>query len=121
MLEMNHFFEPVSSTLSYLVVDQESKDAIVIDPVLDFDAKNLKGSFSSINQVVELIAEHKLVLRAILETHVHADHLSGAWTLAQKIPTAKVGISKCFQEVYPKLAPLVGLSPQGDALSAFDL
>ena len=121
MLEINHFFDPISATLTYLIVDQTSKDAIIIDPVLDYNARDAAISFESVSRLEDLLIKRSLCLRAVLETHVHADHLTGAWFLTQKFPSAKVAVSNRFKEVFPQLAPLVGLAPNEGASNYFDL
>lgn len=121
MFELVDFFDPISSTVTYLLADLSTKDAIVIDPVLDFDAAKITVSSNSVDRIITYADGLNLQIQAILETHVHADHLSGAWLLSERIPTAKVGISERFKEVYPQLAPLLGFSPSYDVEKSFDI
>ena len=67
-------FEPQSSTYTYLLADEASKEAILIDPV-----------FEEARREIALIQELGLKLVATLETHVHADHVTGAWLLKRKL------------------------------------
>ncbi|TFK54333.1 Metallo-hydrolase/oxidoreductase [Heliocybe sulcata] len=72
------FFEQATSTWTYVVVDPASKEAAVIDPVLDYDHPSGKISTETADGILAFIQEKRLVVRYILETHAHADHLTGA-------------------------------------------
>jgi len=72
------FFDPKTWTVSYLVWDRPTKRAAVIDPVLDFDFKSGHTSTVSADKVLACIRDNGLQVDWILETHAHADHLSGA-------------------------------------------
>lgn len=67
-------FDPQSSTYSYLLADERSRDAVLIDPV-----------FEQARRDRALIAELRVTLKYTLETHVHADHVTGAWLLKQRL------------------------------------
>ena len=73
MLIFRQLFDPKSSTYSYLLADGRAREAIMIDPVFEQALRD-----------AALIAELELKLVASLETHVHADHVTGAWVLKQK-------------------------------------
>ena len=72
------FFDPATSTLSYVIYDQEGGHAAVIDAVLDFDPKAARTSTASADQAVDFVLAKRLSVEWLLETHVHADHLSAA-------------------------------------------
>jgi glyoxylase-like metal-dependent hydrolase (beta-lactamase superfamily II) len=72
------FFHSPTGTWTYVVSDPASRDAAVIDPVLDFDWRSGRTGTSSADQVLAHLASTGLRLRWILETHAHADHLSCA-------------------------------------------
>ena len=72
------FFDPESCTYSYLVSDLMTRRCAIIDPVLDYDAAAARISYASADLLVEQVRDNGLVLEWILETHVHADHLSAA-------------------------------------------
>lgn len=89
-METKAFFDPQTYTLTYVVFDSESRDAVVIDPVLDFDPLAWRTSRRSADQVRQFVAERSLDVRMILDTHAHADHLSGMDVLREALgaPTA---------------------------------
>ncbi len=93
------FFDKDTYTLTYVVYDENFKDAIVIDPVLDYDPAASKISDDSILKVQDFINSKKLNVHYILETHAHADHLTGAAELKKRIPSAKIGIGKNITKV----------------------
>ena len=79
------FFDPKTWTVSYLVWDRSTKRAAVIDPVLDFDFKSGHTSAVSADKVLACIRDNGLKVDWILETHAHADHLSGARYLQEHV------------------------------------
>src|SRR3954466_6806033 len=80
-------FDPQSSTYTYLLADPGSREALVIDPV-----------FEQARRDAALIEELGLHLKATLETHVHADHVTGAWLLKQKLESRIAVCSKSGAE-----------------------
>lgn len=98
-IQIEPFFDPRTSTLTYVVWDPQTRDAVVIDPVLDYDPKASKTWTESVDAVVEFVRSHSLNVRALLETHAHADHLSGSQFLKSKFPGAKVGIGSGITQV----------------------
>ncbi len=72
------FFDESSSTLSYVVSDPDSKACAIIDSVLNFDQASGTTSQEGADHMIDYIVRNKLELNWILETHVHADHLSAA-------------------------------------------
>ena len=102
MIDVQTFYDPNTFTLTYVVSDPASKDAVVIDPVLDYDPLAVSVSTVSIDAVSAYIEKQGLNLKAVLETHAHADHLSGAPNLKKRFG-APVGIGehiKAVQEVF---------------------
>ena len=79
------FFDPKTWTVTYVVSDPATLRAAVIDPVLDYDFKSGHTSTASADQVLAYLTEHALQVDWILETHAHADHLSGARYLQQQV------------------------------------
>jgi glyoxylase-like metal-dependent hydrolase (beta-lactamase superfamily II) len=78
------FFDEATFTVTYVVADPESNRAAVIDPVLDYDPASGRTSTASADRVLGFIADNDLEIDWILETHVHADHLTGAPYIREK-------------------------------------
>ncbi len=95
-------YDDVTATLTYIVVDPDQRRAAIIDPVLDYQANSGRTDTKSVNAVLAYIAEHNLTVDWILETHAHADHMSGARTLQQKIGgKIAIGVHICqVQQVF---------------------
>ncbi|WP_321284930.1 MBL fold metallo-hydrolase [uncultured Vibrio sp.] len=79
------FFDPKTSTYSYVVTDSSSQQCAVIDSVLDYDPASGRTSYESADKLIEFVRESRLEVEWILETHVHADHLSAAPYIKQKL------------------------------------
>ena len=87
------FYEKSSGTISYVVQDPSSKNCAVIDSVLNFDFSSGRTSTESADEIIRYIEHKKLELEWIIETHVHADHLSAAPYIQEKIG-GKIGIGE---------------------------
>lgn len=83
--DVQAFFDEATFTVSYVVSDPEAGRAAIIDPVRDFDPASGRTATDSADRILEYISEAGLHVDWILETHVHADHLSGAPYLQEKI------------------------------------
>ena len=79
------FFDPKTWTVTYVVWDRSTRRTAVIDPVLDYDFKSGHTGTVSADRVLACVAEHALQVDWILETHAHADHLSGARYLQARV------------------------------------
>ncbi len=88
MIEVETFFDEQTFTLTHLVYDKASKDAVVFDPVLDLDAIEWRTYQDSLKKLDIFINQHQLQLHYILDTHIHADHLSGMQYLKKKYKAA---------------------------------
>jgi glyoxylase-like metal-dependent hydrolase (beta-lactamase superfamily II) len=108
LLRIEPFYDPLTSTLTYLVFDPATRDAVVIDPVMDFDAASGRTSSASTDRVAAEIARHGLALHYALETHAHADHLSGSQHL-KRVLGAKVAIGERITEVQATFKPIFDL------------
>lgn len=78
------FHDAATGTVSYLVHDPRTRQAAIIDPVLDFELKSGRTATRSADLLLEQLREQGLALQWILETHAHADHLSAAHYLQQQ-------------------------------------
>lgn len=92
MKQIKEFFDSKTWTLTYVLWDEETNDAIVIDPVMDYDPASSKTSDVSAKSVIEFLRSKKLKLHFILETHAHADHLSGSQIVKSAFPSATIAI-----------------------------
>ncbi|WP_417452615.1 MBL fold metallo-hydrolase [Kiloniella sp.] len=105
-VKIEAFFHDASSTVSYLVWDTKTKKCAVIDSALDFDASSGRTSTKSAQKIVDFLTEQKLICQWILETHVHADHLSAAPFIKKNVGgKTAVGnhipeIQKTFKTIY---------------------
>lgn len=99
------FFDPATNTVTYLVHDPASREAAIIDPVLDFTANNAGIATTSADGVLAAAEAQGLSLRWLLETHAHADHLSAAHYLRERTGAAIV-IGADITQVQAIFAPL---------------
>lgn len=122
MMNIQSFFDDRTATITYVVFDEESKDAIVIDPVLDYDPAASKIWTESSDEVLFFLKTHELRLHYLLETHAHADHLSGAQLIKEQFPEARIVIGERITEVQKIFKSVFGL-PAGFATdgSQFDM
>ncbi|QBY05599.1 MBL fold metallo-hydrolase [Thalassotalea sp. HSM 43] len=84
-LQIQHFFHNASFTLTYVVFDDSSKECAIIDPALDYDPVASRVDTVYSQQLIDYVDAQQLTVRYILETHAHADHISSAFYLKQKI------------------------------------
>jgi len=106
MLKVKTFFDEQTSTLTHLVFDSASKDAVVFDPVLDLDTRSWRIYKKSLKTLDDFIEEQQLKIHFVLDTHIHADHLSGMQYLKNKykaplvINAAITVVQETFKEVF---------------------
>jgi glyoxylase-like metal-dependent hydrolase (beta-lactamase superfamily II) len=93
------FFDSRTSTVSYVIYDSESRDAVVIDTVLDYDPAGSEISTESVERVIRFVEQQKLKPWMVLETHAHADHLSGAQLIKTRFPSIELGAGSRIVEV----------------------
>lgn len=84
------FFDAATSTWSYLVADRHTRRAAIVDPVLDFDVASGRTARTSADRLLGVIKERALDVAWILETHAHADHLTAAAYLRDRLGAAVV-------------------------------
>lgn len=112
-LRVDALYHEPTHTLTYLVWDPATRDAIVIDPVLDYDPLGSQTATDALADLDAALAERALTVRAILETHAHADHLSGSQYLRRKYD-APIVIGEdiqVVQETFKTLFDLPGEFP----------
>jgi glyoxylase-like metal-dependent hydrolase (beta-lactamase superfamily II) len=93
-MQVKAFFDPRTFTVTYVVRDPATNDAIIIDPVLDYDPAASKVWAESVEQVIDYVRAEKLNVHYILETHAHADHLSGSQLLKRAFPKARIAVGE---------------------------
>lgn len=99
------WFDAATHTVSYLVHDPATRDAAIIDPVLDFTPNNSRIATTSADAILAAANEQGLTIRWLLETHAHADHLSAAHHLREQTG-APVVIGRHITDVQHIFAPL---------------
>ena len=117
--EVRGFFDPATSTVSYVVHDPATRAAAIIDPVLDFTPRNARTSTTSADALLGNVAAQGLDLKWLLDTHAHADHLSAAHYLRGRTGAPIVigsGITT-IQKVFGALFEADDVTPDG---SQFD-
>jgi glyoxylase-like metal-dependent hydrolase (beta-lactamase superfamily II) len=113
------FFDEPTNTVSYLVWDAATKQGALIDPVLDFDQRSGKAAVQSADAILAAAEQEGIRIGWVLETHAHADHLSGAPYIKLKTG-AKVGIGEHIRDVQRIFRPVFNaIDVSGDG-SEFD-
>jgi len=92
------FFDEKTGTITYVISANSSKHAAIVDPVLDFDLKSGRTSTQAAEKVLEYVRDAGLIVEWILETHAHADHLSGARYMQQQVG-GRIAIGEHIREV----------------------
>lgn len=114
-MRLEPFFDERTFTLTYVVFDEATRDAVIIDPVLDYEPTGGRLFLESVERVAAFVEEHQLKVHLVLETHAHADHLSGSQWLKQRYG-AKVAIGARITEVqavFKEVFDLPGLATDG--------
>ncbi|WP_037546292.1 MBL fold metallo-hydrolase [Stappia stellulata] len=103
--DVTAFFDPETNTISYVVKDPASKACAIVDSVMDIDYAAGRISFESADRIVAHVRENGLTVDWLIETHVHADHLSAAPYIQDKLG-GKIGIGeniKVVQDMFGKV------------------
>ncbi|CAI8333590.1 MAG: putative metallo-hydrolase [SAR116 cluster bacterium MED-G04] len=96
--DVDGFFDPATNTISYIVKDPSSDACAIIDSVLDIDYAAGRIAYDSADRLIEIIRQRGLTLEWIIETHVHADHLSAAPYIQQKLG-GRTGVGARITEI----------------------
>ena len=105
--EIRAFFDEPTNTVSYLLWDPESRRGVAIDPVLDFDVAAGSVDDGSVEELLTAAADEGVTIDWVLETHIHADHLSGA-PLIKARTGARIAIGEHVREVQNIFRPIFG-------------
>jgi glyoxylase-like metal-dependent hydrolase (beta-lactamase superfamily II) len=113
------FFDEPTNTVSYLVADPQTRRAAVIDPVLDYDPKSGEVDSRSVTSILDAAREAGYSIEWTLETHAHADHLSGSPYVKAKTG-AKIGIGEHIKDVQRIFRPVFNATDLKTDGSDFD-
>ena len=117
--EILPFFDEPTNTVSYLVWNPDEKRGVVIDPVLDFDPASGLVDDGSVEEILKAAEDEGIAVEWVLETHVHADHLSGAPLIKAKTG-AKVAIGEHVRDVQNIFRPIFGADDMKSDGTDFD-
>lgn len=109
--QVESFFDAATFTFTYVVYDRAGGAAVVIDPVLDYDAASARTSTKSAERVLAFAKDQDLQIELILETHAHADHLSAAAFLKRQL-NVPVAIGKGITQVQDRFRILYGFEQE---------
>ena len=105
------FFDQATFTVAYLVAEPDGLACAIIDPVLDFDPKSGRTSTKSADAVIERVRADRLEVAWLLETHAHADHLTAASYLKERLG-GRIAIGSGIAEVQSAFAAIYNLEPE---------
>ena len=108
--DITAFFDPATYTVSYIVADPTTHAAAIVDSVLDFDPNSGRTSKASADRLIEAVRARGLTIEWILETHVHADHLSAAPYLKETLG-GRIGIGEHVRQVQKVFGKLFNAEP----------
>ena len=117
-------FESKTSTWQYVVADPSTLAAVIIDPVLDYDAATNSVATTSADALLALVREKGYTVEKILETHVHADHITAASYLQTRLAELQgnappIGIGKRIEQVQKLFSHRYGV-PEQEYKGIFD-
>ncbi len=104
-MHIQAFFDKGTATVTYVVSDPVTRCCAIIDPVLDFDPQTGVMSTKSADLLIDYIEKSRLIVMWLLETHIHADHLTAAHYLQQRIG-GETGISEKIIDVLKYWVPV---------------
>lgn len=116
VMSVEGFFDPATSTVSYLLFDTSSRDCALIDSVLDYDPRSGRTRTTNADRLIARASELGATVRWLLETHVHADHLSAAPYLKRRVGGA-IAIGAQVRRVQHTFAQVFN-EPRGIATDA---
>lgn len=99
------FFDPDTATFTHVVSDPSTQKCAIIDSVLDYDQYSGRTNTKSVDQVMDYINEEKLSVEWILDTHIHADHITASHYLKEKLG-GKIGIGSKIKDVLALWVPI---------------
>jgi glyoxylase-like metal-dependent hydrolase (beta-lactamase superfamily II) len=112
--DIQHFYDEATSTLTYVVSDPATGKAAIIDPVLGYSTVSGRTDAAPADTVIDHVEAHELDVEWILETHAHADHLSGAGYLKSRLGGV-IAIGEGIRKVQAHFAPVFNMSDSIEA------
>lgn len=109
--EIQGFYDPATSTVSYVVYEAQGSACAIIDPVLDYDGAAGRISTKNADSIAAFVEAHHLKVQWLLETHAHADHLSASAYLKKKLG-GEIGIGAPITQVQGVFRDLYNLEPE---------
>ena len=109
--EIQGFFDPATSTVSYVVHAAGAEECAIIDPVLDYNAAAGRISTASADAIAAFVQAEGLKVQWLLETHAHADHLSASAYLKRKLG-GQIGIGAAITQVQGVFRDIYNLEPE---------
>ena len=109
--QIEAFLDPASSTYSYVVYEVDGGQCAIVDPVLDYDGAAGRTGTVQADKIIAFVEAHHLQVQWLLETHAHADHLSAAPYLRQKLG-GKIAIGASISQVQNVFKTLFNLEPE---------
>lgn len=121
---IHDIYEEKTGTWQYIVADPSTLEAVIIDPVLDYDSATSEILTTTADSLLEMVEQNKYKVQMILETHAHADHLTAANYLQHRLAASQgtapaVGIGKRISDVQKLWAGRYGV-PSEEYESVFD-
>jgi len=118
-MKIQHFYDKDTATFTYVVSDESSKKCAIIDSVMGYDIFSGKTFSAPADLVINYIAEENLKVEWILETHVHADHITASNYIKEKLG-GKIAVSENIKEVIKFWAPIFNIKDTPLDGSQFD-
>lgn len=110
-VQVEGFFDPATATVSYVVYQVAGGTCAIVDPVLDYDSRAARTNTASADRIAEFVRSHDLQVQWLLETHVHADHLSGSPYLQRQLG-GTIAIGQGVRTVQNVFKPVYNLEPE---------
>ena len=104
-INIKTFFDQDTATFTHVVNDKSTNKAVIIDPVLNYDQYSGRISKTSANEVISYVQGHSLSVESLLETHIHADHITASHYLKEKLG-GKIGIGNKIKDVLAFWIPI---------------
>jgi glyoxylase-like metal-dependent hydrolase (beta-lactamase superfamily II) len=114
-MQIEALYHESTGTLTYIVWDEQTRDALIIDSVMDFDPLRVSISTEALQALYTEVESRQLCVQAVIDTHAHADHLSGMAEVKTRYGCVSiVGSGMC--RVQQTFAPIFGMGSQFDHL-----